>query len=365
LKTSWKDDIFTQKKLELQQNADGTVTPVDKTVYTQTGDSFGAKELNEIGTEVNALTQEVAETKKSVSDGKTLLAAAITAKRVAAAATDTFAQLAARIGQIILGSGNATAVDVLAGKTFTNNTGIEQTGTMANRGAVAQALAINGTYTIPAGYHNGSGKVTQSITTKGAATYTPGTAAQVIAAGQYLSGAQTISAVANLSAANIKKGVVVGGVTGTWEGYVVGLTDIYNYGAQYYGIEVRNGTKRSNSIIINNGSASICYVYTTSQINLTAYSGLTVEISNEYSGAARGSVNVYYGTSVTSVGTRLGGVGSTGSYDTTISLGGSGGTAKVTIQIPFTVSHALTSTIGFNVGIYTGGNTILYRAYLY
>ena len=34
---------------------------------------------------------------------------------------------------------------------------------MANHGAVNQSLAINGSYTIPAGYHNGSGKVTQSI----------------------------------------------------------------------------------------------------------------------------------------------------------------------------------------------------------
>ena|GEM_PF-3268912 len=61
-------------------------------------------------------------------------------------------------------------------------------------------------------------------------------------------------------------------------------------------------------VIINNESASVCYVYTTSQINLAAYYGLIVEMSNEYTGNARSAVSVYYGASVTSVGIWLGGV---------------------------------------------------------
>lgn len=55
--------------------------------------------------------------------------------------------------------GNATAAQVLSGKTFTNAQGAG-TGTMPDRGAVSQALGCGGSYTIPAGYHNGSGKVT-------------------------------------------------------------------------------------------------------------------------------------------------------------------------------------------------------------
>ena len=89
---------------------------------------------------------------------------------------------------------------------------------MANKGAVNQALAINGTYTIPAGYHNGSGKITQSIPTQAAQTITPGTANKTIAAGRYLSGVQTIKGDANLKAANIKKGVSIFGVAGTLTG---------------------------------------------------------------------------------------------------------------------------------------------------
>jgi len=86
----------------------------------------------------------------------------------------------------------ATASQILTGTTAYVK-GSKITGAMANQGAVSQSLGINGTYTIPPGYHNGSGRLTQSIATKGAATYTPGTAAQTIAAGQYLSGAQTIA----------------------------------------------------------------------------------------------------------------------------------------------------------------------------
>lgn len=88
----------------------------------------------------------------------------------------------------------ATAPQILTGQSAYVK-GAKVTGTMANNGAVTQSLAVNGSYTIPAGYHNGSGKVTQSLTTKAAATYTPGDTAQTIAAGQYLNGIQTIAAV--------------------------------------------------------------------------------------------------------------------------------------------------------------------------
>lgn len=55
--------------------------------------------------------------------------------------------------------GDALPAEVLAGKTFTNDNGA-QTGTMPNRGAVSQTLQAGQSYTIPEGYHNGSGTVT-------------------------------------------------------------------------------------------------------------------------------------------------------------------------------------------------------------
>lgn len=54
---------------------------------------------------------------------------------------------------------DAGAADVLAGKTIVDATGKEVEGTMANNGAKTATLDAGGSYTIPAGYHNGQGKV--------------------------------------------------------------------------------------------------------------------------------------------------------------------------------------------------------------
>ncbi len=59
-------------------------------------------------------------------------------------------------------TGNAADSQVLSGKTYYNTDAkTKRTGTMPNQGAVAPSgLNAGGSYTIPAGYHNGSGKVT-------------------------------------------------------------------------------------------------------------------------------------------------------------------------------------------------------------
>ncbi len=59
--------------------------------------------------------------------------------------------------------GNAGAGDVLSGKTFTNSSSVNATGTMANKGAWNGSVGVGGSVAIPAGYHNGSGHVTGSI----------------------------------------------------------------------------------------------------------------------------------------------------------------------------------------------------------
>lgn len=64
-------------------------------------------------------------------------------------------------------------------------------------------------------YGAGGTKYTGSMSEKSAATYTPGTSDQAIAANQYLTGAQTIKGDANLVAANILKDVSIFGVTGS------------------------------------------------------------------------------------------------------------------------------------------------------
>ena len=61
----------------------------------------------------------------------------------------------------------AGAGDVLAGKVIVLADGSVVTGTMASNGAVSKVLSVESTsYTIPAGFHNGAGKVTISLETK-------------------------------------------------------------------------------------------------------------------------------------------------------------------------------------------------------
>ena len=68
------------------------------------------------------------------------------------------------------------------------------------------------------GYISSGTKKTLQLTTKGAATITPGTSDQTIASGTYLTGAQTFKGDANLVAGNIKSGVSIFGVAGSFEG---------------------------------------------------------------------------------------------------------------------------------------------------
>ena len=83
----------------------------------------------------------------------------------------------------------AAAADVLATKVFIAADGTTTTGTMSNNGAVSKTLDAttgNQSYTIPAGYHNGNGKVTVVLEEK---TATPTTTTQNITptAGKVLS----------------------------------------------------------------------------------------------------------------------------------------------------------------------------------
>ncbi len=96
---------------------------------------------------------------------------------------------------IDLTSDTITAADLLSGKTAHGADGEAITGTMANKGAVTGTIATKASaYTIPAGYHNGSGTVSISGTEQ-----------------------------SKIVAANIKNGVTILGVTGSYSGEAIEL----------------------------------------------------------------------------------------------------------------------------------------------
>lgn len=215
-----------------------------------------------------ATVEEVEEVKKSVSDGKTLVANAITAKGIDTAADAAFATMAKNIEEIVTlenGTEDATATAeqiLLDMKAYVK--GLPVIGTMPNNGAVSGALNCGGSYKIPKGYHDGNGvitanslasqtvgtataaqilsgktawangeKITGTIQSQAAQTITPGTANKTIAAGKYLSGVQTIKGDSNLKAANIKKGVSIFGVAGSCDSLADYDMNIISVGSYY------------------------------------------------------------------------------------------------------------------------------------
>ena len=103
----------------------------------------------------------------------------------------------------------ATAPDILTGKTAYGKDG-KLTGSMLNNGAVDKSISNKSeSYTIPQGYHNGSGKVAISESEQ-----------------------------AKIIASNIKKGVSILGVTGSYEATASGG----NNNCEAYLVDVSNPT---------------------------------------------------------------------------------------------------------------------------
>lgn len=114
-----------------------------------------------------------------------------------------------------ISNGSATAPASISGTTATVSTG---TNTLTLSKSVSVTPSVTAGYISSGTAGNSSVSLTANITTKAAATITPGTSNQTIAGGTYLTGTQTISGDANLVAANIVQGVSIFGVQGTASG---------------------------------------------------------------------------------------------------------------------------------------------------
>ncbi|WP_411553347.1 phage tail protein [Paenibacillus lautus] len=108
--------------------------------------------------------ENVAATEKAVgqafqagNERKAEVVAALVAIGIPASTSETWTQLIPKIAAVIRATGNATAADILAGKTASNANG-PLTGSMPNRGAVLITPGPSD-QAILAGYHNGAGKV--------------------------------------------------------------------------------------------------------------------------------------------------------------------------------------------------------------
>lgn len=113
------------------------------------------------------------------------------------------------------GSATTPATSITAAPTIT----VSSTGLITASVSASQSV----TPTVSAGYVSSgtagtvsvSGSDTQQMTTKAAATITPTTSDQTIAADTYIIGTQTIAGDANLQAQYIKSGVTIFGVAGS------------------------------------------------------------------------------------------------------------------------------------------------------
>lgn len=109
-------------------------------------------------------------------------------------------------------SGSATPAATISGTSASVSTGsntLTLSKTVSNTPQVTAGYVASGT----AG--NSSVSLTASVTTKAAATITPGTTDQEIAAGTYLTGKQTIAGDSDLVASNIVAGKTIFNVAGS------------------------------------------------------------------------------------------------------------------------------------------------------
>ncbi|MDN8590922.1 phage tail protein [Paenibacillus sp. 11B] len=185
--TAYDHDTFRGNITDLDQRLNNIVIP---------DASLTEKGIVQLSDATDGSRSDVAATEKAVGlafqagvERKAEVVAALNSIGVSASTSETWDQLISKIAAVIRATGSATSAQVLTGVTFSNGTGNNRAGTMADNGAITKNITNqNEAYTVPEGYHNGAGIVQAIIT--------------------------------NLAAGNIRSGVSVGGVPGTFTGSI-------------------------------------------------------------------------------------------------------------------------------------------------
>ena len=171
-----KDEIISllQKQVEELQK---------QVIALQTENAELKKQIQELTEQIAQLQQEIEELKQQIINKNIEIAEL---KKQVSEKEAKIQELQNQLNNLnsLLSQTNATADKILSGyKAYSG--GKLLTGTMPNRGAVSSSLNCGQSYTIPAGYHNGAGKVTanslasQTVGTATANNLSSGTTAYV------------------------------------------------------------------------------------------------------------------------------------------------------------------------------------------
>ena len=213
-------DVSTYANASVNVPGGGTVNNQNKTVNPSTSQQEVTFDSGYTGLGVVTVTAMPTMTLPTATSGA---ASGTTKATVSRSTSDQYINIptgynsaAANYKVSAVPNGSATGPSSLSGTSATVSTGTN-TLTLTKTG-VATTPTVSAGYVASATVSTATVTLTASVTTKAAATITPGTSNQTIASGTYLTGTQTISGDANLVAGNIKKDVSIFGVTGSYEG---------------------------------------------------------------------------------------------------------------------------------------------------